>query len=247
MEGTWTIEPPRLAIGAAERMGRGGEGRGGRGGRACGTYPAKSAEGQSSPLREEEKEKEKETQGSVQPGALRNSTELRQEAGFVIFSTSLPAPPRRTSDPGREGTGMLSARGQARLSPLQVCVDSTWQSILGGNEGALSPAPCLAHLGIPGVLGDGDSAHSELLPFLAMEEVCEASPAETRENGELGVGPSFTAALTASRGPPVVTCHPRVHPARGSCLLGGSGTNGIKSHPLGLCLGPYSAAGEGET
>ena len=79
MEGTWTIEPPRLAIGAAERMGRGGEGRGGRGGRACGTYPAKSAEGQSSPLREEEKEKEKRDTGIS--AARRSSEQHRAEAG----------------------------------------------------------------------------------------------------------------------------------------------------------------------
>ena len=49
---------------------------------------------------------------------------------------------------------------------------------------------------------------SEPLPFLAMEEVCEVSPAKTQQSGELGRGPSFAAALTASRGPPVVTCHP---------------------------------------
>lgn len=49
---------------------------------------------------------------------------------------------------------------------------------------------------------------AERLPFLAMEEVCEVSPAKTQENAELGRGPSFTAALTASRGPPVATCHP---------------------------------------
>lgn len=78
---------------------------------------------------------------------------------------------------------------------------------------------------------------AERLPFLAMEEVCEVSPAKTQENAELGRGPSFTAALTASTGPPVATCHPCVpparfqFPARGSCLLGGSGTNGVRSHP----------------
>lgn len=67
------------------------------------------------------------------------------------------------------------------------------------------------------------------------------SPAKTQQNGELGRGASFTAALTASRGPPVVTCHPCIHPARvqfparRSCLLGGSGTNGMRNHLLDLC------------
>ena len=83
-----------------------------------------------------------------------------------------------------------------------------WQNILGGNEGALSPARCLARLGVPGGRSDGGSVRSEPLPFLAMEEVCEVSPAKTQQSGELGRGPSFAAALTASRGPPVVTCHP---------------------------------------
>lgn len=82
MEGTWTCEPP----------GRRGQGRGGEGG-ARSTYPAKSAEGQSSPLREEEKEKV--TQGSVRARRsfiqqeTQNSTELRQEIGFVRLSASL--------------------------------------------------------------------------------------------------------------------------------------------------------------
>lgn len=66
--------------GASEREGtgegRGGRGRGGEGG-ALGTYPAKSAEGQSSPLREEEKEKV--TQGSVQARRSFSQQEARSE------------------------------------------------------------------------------------------------------------------------------------------------------------------------
>lgn len=64
-------EPPR-----GRGRGRGGEPRGGEGG-ALGTYPAKSAEGQSSPLREEEKEKV--TQGSVQARRSFTQQETRSE------------------------------------------------------------------------------------------------------------------------------------------------------------------------
>lgn len=111
-------EPPRLGKRSSREDGEGRQGEGG----ARGTYPAKSAEGQSSPLREEEKEKV--TQGSVQArrSFIQQDTQSEQhraEAGSRFCQIQrIPAPPRRTSDPGRDGTRMLSARGQALLSPF---------------------------------------------------------------------------------------------------------------------------------
>ena len=109
MEGTWTREPP----------GRRGRGRGGEGG-ARGTYPAKSAEGQSSPLREEEKEKV--TQGSVQARRsfiqqeTQNSTELRQEIGFVRLGASLRVATAARSRPGG-GLPIQKERGRECYLP----------------------------------------------------------------------------------------------------------------------------------
>lgn len=187
MEGTWTREPLSLqdwASGVAERMGRGGKGRAGH------AAPTQLNLLRDSPRPCMRKRKRKSHRDQCRHGALsynrtrsQNSTELRQEVGFVRFSASLRRPGGLPIQAGRgrecclPGAKRFSARSRSTWAPRG-------KTFWGCSESSALSGPFRDSRGVK----RWRLSASELLPFLAMEEVCGVSPAETQENGELGGG-----------------------------------------------------------